>query len=197
MNKKSFAASTLVIFLAMMFSVIGICFSRFVYHDTKIEIKEIKLKTATGIDVFYDEECLKKATTLKLSEMKLGLKPATGEVNQTTQIPSTITNQGTSEGYYSTVYVKSTNDYKIVVKNVVIETKKDKIEVHEERKNIFISIMDVENSTKSIEKTETEIVLFEDVSSSQKLVFLIWLGAFADEVLVGAKISFDLEFIAV
>lgn len=197
MNKKSFAASVLVIFLAILFAVVGSCFSAFVYKDTKIEIKSIELKTVPEIEIFSDEQMSKIVSKLKLSEMKLGLKPATGEIDQETQIPSTITDKGTSEGYYSTIFVKTEVGYKIVIKDVEIKTEKNEIEVNEERKNIFVSIKDIENSTKSIEKEETEIVLFSDVSEPQKLTFLIWLGSFAGDVLEGAKISFVIDFVKV
>ena len=197
MNKKSVAASTVIIFSALVFAVIGSCFSAFVFDKTKILVQNVAVSVTTGIDVFQDKNLKTKTTSLKLSSMSLGLRPATGEIDAETMVPSTVSDENTSEGYYSTVYVSAAQNYKIVVKNVVIETEKNQIQVDEEKKNIFISIKDVKNSTKSLEKSETEIALFEDVSQIQKLTFLIWLGSFADEVLEGAKISFEICFDAV
>lgn len=197
MNKKSVAASFLVVFLAITFSVIGSCFMAFVYKDTKIEVKEVLVTFAEGIGVYQNKELTEPVSALKLSDMQVGLKPATGEIDAETMIPSTITNQGTSEGYYAKVFVKSNINYKIVMKNIVIKSKKDKHDIKEERKNLFISIKDVANSTKTLEKDETEIVSFSDVSETQELTFLIWMGGLADETLEGAKISFTLDFVAV
>ncbi len=197
MNKKSVAASFLVVFLAITFSVIGSCFMAFAYKDTKIEVKEVLVKFAEGIGVYQNKELTEPVSALKLSDMQVGLKPATGEIDAETMIPSTITNQGTSEGYYAKVFVKSNINYKIVMKNIVIKSKKDKHDIKEERKNLFISIKDVANSTKTLEKDETEIVSFSDVSETQELTFLIWMGGLADETLEGAKISFTLDFVAV
>ena len=197
MNKKSVAASILVVFLAVLFSVVGVCFSYFVFTDTKIEVKKVLISTAQGIDVFEDENLTKRTTNLKLSNMDLGIKPATGEIDSETQVPSTITDTGTSEGYYASVYVKTTLDFKVVVKNISIESKKNKLDVKEERKNIFVSIKDVKNSTKSLENDEIELVELKDVSGVQKLTFFIWMGALAGELLEGAKISFSLDFVAV
>lgn len=197
MNKKSIAASTVIIFSALVFAVIGSCFSAFVFDKTKILVQNVAVSTSTGIDVFQDKDLKSKTTSLKLSSMSLGLRPATGEIDAETMIPSTVSDKNTSEGYYSIVYVSASQNYKIIVKNVVIETEKNQIQVDEEKKNIFISIKDVKNSTKSLEKSETEIVLFEDVAQTQKLTFLIWLSSFADEVLEGAKISFEICFEAV
>lgn len=197
MEKKSVSATILVLYLALLFSVIGVCFSVFIYEKNKILVKNVKVTASSRIDVFSDKDLTKKCEELKLSNMDIGLKPATGEIDKESQVPSSITNEGTSEGYYSTVYVNTSINYKIVVSDVKIETKKDEIKVNEERKNIFISIMDVKNSTKSLENDETELVRFSDVSETQKLTFLIWLGSLADDVLIGARISFTIQFLPV
>ena len=78
MNKKSVSTSILIMFLALVFAVIGACFSSFVYVDKKIKFEDIKLVTASGINVFEDEEFTKQTSKLNLSSMELGLKPATG-----------------------------------------------------------------------------------------------------------------------
>ncbi len=197
MEKKSVSATILVLYLALLFSVIGICFSVFVYENNKIKITNVGVVSANRIDVFEDNELKTKSSKLKLSNMDIGLKPATGELDSETQIPSSITDEGTSEGYYATVYVNTSINYKIVVSDIEIKTKKDKIKANEERKNIFIAIKDVANSTKSLENDETEIVRFSDVSETQKLTFLIWLGSLADDVLIGSKISFNIQFLPV
>ena len=197
MDKKSVSASILVIYLAIFFSVIGICFSTFVYQNTKIVFKEVSVAVSEGVGVFSDKDLSKNLTKLKLSDMTLGLKPATGEVDAETQIPSTITDEGTSEGYYSTIYVKSTKSYKIILKDIKIESKKNELEVKEERKNIFVAIKDIKNTTKSLKEDEIEIVTFSNINETQKLTFYFWLGALSGEELEGAKISFVLDFVAI
>ena len=92
-----------------------------------------------NIQIYEDKELKTQANELKLSDMELGLKPATGELDSETEIPSTIDNQGTSEGYYATVHVKALSSFKIVVKNVIIETKKNQVAADTQKKNIFIS----------------------------------------------------------
>lgn len=197
MDKKSVATTMVVIFSAMVFAVIGMCFSNYVYRDSKIEIKNIALVAADSIKVYEDEKAEKEAKVLKLSSQELGLKPATGEVDEETQIPSTITDEGTSEGYYASVFVKSATNFKVVVSNLEIKTSHDKVAAEQERKNIFIAIKDVKNSAKSLEESETEIAKFEDATDTQEIVFLIWLGALSGEELVGSKISFTINFLPI
>ena len=197
MEKKSVSATILVIYLALIFSVIGACFSSFVFSYTKIEVESVALSSSDGIELFEDKNLTKKANKLKLSNMDLGLKPATGELDAESGIPSTITNEGTSEGYYAEIYLKATSNCRVVVKNINIDTERNKLEANEERKNIYVSILDVKNTTKSLEDDEVELVVFENLTEPKKLVFLIWLDSLAGDELEGAKISFDIDFQAV
>lgn len=193
MEKKSVSATILVLFLALTFSVIGICFSVFVYPKTKITIENIMI-SANAISVYKDKDLKETVSELELSKMELGLKPATGKLDSESQIPSSITDKGTSEGYYATVYIPSGKDYKISVTNVKIETEKNQTDADFERRNIFVSIKDVLNTTKSLEKDVTELVKFENNNETRKLTFLFWLGSLASDKLVGAKISFTILF---
>lgn len=197
MNKKSVSATILVLFLALFFSVIGVCFSTFVYAESRTLIEKVGVKSDEAISVFYDKEFSKHAKELKLSNMDTGLKPATGDVDSETKIPSTINDEGTSEGYYATVYVKTESDFKVIVKNIVIDSDHDELLVKEERKNIFVSIKDVKNSTKSLEKDEVELASFLNSEKPERLTFFIWLGSLASDELEGAKIVFDIEFIVI
>ncbi len=197
MNKKSVAASFLVVFMALLFSVVGICFSSFVFSKTKIVVQEVKVFASSGIEIFQDKNLSKKTDKLKLSNMQLGIKPATGELDQDTKIPSTINDQGTSEGYYSCVYVKTSADFKIVIKDIKIVSEKNELDVKDERKNIYVAIKDVENANKNLKEDETELARFSNVQENLKLVFYIWLDALSGEALEGAKISFALDFVLI
>ena len=197
MSKKSVSATILILFLALTFSVIGACFMTFVYKDTKIEFDDIKVIASNGIQVFDDEKMTNKINELKLSDMKLGLKPATGELDPETKIPSTITDEGTSEGYYETIYVKSSSAFKVVINNIEIDNDKDENKANAQREFIFVAIKGVNDSTKSLEQNEIEIASFDGSGEPQKITFLFWLDALSGEELVGSEISFDINLIAV
>ena len=193
MEKKSVSATILVLYLALTFSVIGVCFSVFVYKETRILIKEVSIVT-NGISVYGDKELKNQATTLKLSNMDLGLKPATGKIDVDSQIPSTITDDGTSEGCYACLYVPAGTNFKITIKNIKIEDTKNVNAANEDRKNIFVALKDVSNAMKSLEEDTIELAKFENINETTKITVLIWLGSLAGEELVGANISFSLQF---
>ena len=127
MNKKSVSATILILFLALFFSVVGVCFNVFVYNETKILIEKVNVQSDSLVVVAYNENFSKLASELKLSKMDVGLKPATGKVDAETQIPSTITDEGTSEGYYATVYVKCNSGFRVFIKDINIKSKKDEL----------------------------------------------------------------------
>ena len=194
MNKKSVAASFLVVFMAIFFSVIGICFSSFVFVKTKIVVQAVGVVADGGIEVYGDKDLTKKVNELKLSTLDTGLKPATGELDDEFKIPSTITDEDTTEGYYSKVFVKTSEDFKIVIKNIKIESKKDKLAVKEERENIYIALKDVKDANKNLKDDNVELASFSKNNETKELTFLIWLDALAGDDLEGAKISFDVVF---
>ena len=194
MDKKSVSASLLIVYLASLFALVGSCFYAFVFKDKQIKVESVNILTVEGVSVFNDKDKKEQSTSLNLSNMELGIRPATGEINQETQVPSTINDTNTSEGYYAKVFVDSNKNYKIIIKDIKVKTQKNEIDAKEQLKNVFISLKDIKNTTKALEEDEFELVNFQDVSETQELVFLIWLGALADDVLQGAKISFSLSF---
>ena len=196
MNKKSVSATILVLFLALFFSVVGSCFSMFVYRYSRTLVEKVGV-VAEGVEVYGDKNLGKKITKLKLSDMELGLKPVTGEIDSETQIPSTIDDAGTSEGYYSTVYVKVTGNFRLSIHNIKIDSSHNEDLINEEKKNIFVAIKDLKNSVKTLENEGVEICRYSDVSEPVKITFLIWLGSLASDELEGAKISFDIKFVAI
>ena len=193
MEKKSVSATILILFLALTFSVIGICFSVFVYKETRILIGKVQI-SAYDVSVYGDKELKNKATELKLSNIDLGLKPATGKIDNETQIPSTITDEETSEGCYACIYVPAGTNFKITIKDIVIETESNINEANEDRKNVFVALKDIKNSVKSLEEDKIELAKFENVNETTKITVLIWLGSLAKDNLVGATISFTLSF---
>lgn len=198
MNKKSVSATILILFMALFFSVVGTCFYTFVYDRTRTLVTAVGVINDENIQVFSDEKLKRKVSGLKLSNMDIGLKPATGEVDSETQIPSTIDDKGTSEGYYSTVYVVASGKFRIQLSNIQIKSDHDEELIEEEKKNIFVGIMDLKNSVKTLENDGIEICRYVDVSSEPiKITFLIWLGSLASDELEGARISFDIKFVSI
>lgn len=192
MRKKSFAATITIIFCAIFVSVIGATFSTYLFRKNIIKIEDPIIQSRNGIVVYNNEN--NEIQKLNLSDMALGLKPATGEENVDNEIPSTVTSKVGSEGYYAKFKVTSDNAYKILIANIKIKSTKRGISLEGERENIKVALEGVNNSTKNL--VGDNIVLFNSSEGTinKEFTLLVWLTAKASDQLKGATISFDVVF---
>ena len=169
----------------------------FVYQEKKITVQNPSIIASSGVLV-YDSKDEEQAPIdkLKFNDMALGLKPITGDADADTGIPSTMTDKIGTEGLYATVKVTAPAGLKIVITNIQINSEQDKEKVQEERKNIFMAIKDKQNSAQSLEEESITLVDEELEVKEKEYTIFFWLDGKAGEALTGAKISFELHFIA-
>lgn len=193
MRRRNLAASIATILSALTFIVIGSCFTAFKYKDEMIKVESPKIVLAEGISVF-NKDGDKTITELKLSELKLGLKPATGEEDPESNIPATVHDKKGSEGEYACFKIYAPKGAKVYVQNIKIDNKKNPDEANAERENIFVAIKEIDKSTKSLLE---EKVYLGDIKASderQEYTFYVWLDAKAGKKLMSSKINFEVYF---
>ncbi len=191
MRKQSFAATITIIFCAIFVSVIGSTFVAFLQKKNIVEVKSIKISKASSIFVYNEDD--NEIDEIKLSNMTLGLKPATGEEDEKTEIPSTITSNVGSEGYYAKFKVTSSGAYKIFVSDVTIQTKNGAEVPEKERKHIKVALEKVDNSTKDLSASTVVLTSVTERTDKKEYTILCWLDSKASEKLKGAKITFQIN----
>ena len=197
MQRKNIAMTMSTILCAFTFIVIGSCFSAFIYKDEVIKVTDPKIILGDNIQVFSSEGD-KVIDKLDLSQMKLGLKPATGEEDSVTNIPTTVTDKQGSEGQYAKFKLYAPSGARVYITNIKIENSKESAEdVENERENIMVAIKEIEDSAKSL--VGNKIELGQAVASDERIsyTFLIWLSGKVSDKLESSKISFDISFEAV
>ena len=196
MEKKNVATTLVLILSALVFTVIGSCFMNLVYADTKITVSNPKVNVVSGVLV-YDSKDENKTQIeyLKFSDSELGLKPVTGEQNSETKIPSTVTDKTGSEGLYSTIKVTAPAGLRITINNVKIDSKEKREDIEKERENLFVGVMDTEDGAKSLKEDETILITEPLAVEDKEYTILFWLDSKAADILKGAKISFDINFV--
>lgn len=194
MRRKNLAATVTTMLCALLFIVIGSCFASFLYQRQIIKVLDPKIVAAEGMAVF-DAKGDKAITTLKLSSMKLGLKPATGEEDVETGIPSTVAEKKGSEGQYAKFKVYAPSGATIVIKNIKIDSKEKEEDIKKERENIKVSIKEIKESTKSLSEDEVTLGSVSASDERQELTFFVWLSAKAGEVLKASTISFEIHLV--
>lgn len=192
MFRRNLATTICVILSALTFITVGSCFSAFLYKREIVKVENPQIILADGVKVYNLDD--KEVNSLELSTMKLGLKPATGEEDSVSNIPSTVTDEQGTEGVYAKFKIQSSHDVKIVIKNIKIETKEDQEKVDKERKNICVAIKELEGGAVSLEKDQAVLGNISASSEMKEYTFLVWLCGKAGDDLEGSTISFDLNF---
>jgi len=193
MSRRNTAATITTILCAILFIVIGSSFSAFVYKKELIKVENPGFILAQGITV-YTVEGDKEIQELELSKMKLGLKPATGEEDKETNIPSTVTDTKGSEGQYGKFKVYAPSGAKIFITNISIESKEDAEIIMKERENIMVSIKEIDKSTKSLQEEEVELGSTSATNEDrQTLTFMVWISGKVSNKLSASTISFDIR----
>ncbi len=193
MIRKNVAATVTTILCALVFIVIGSCFSAFIYKSKIIKVENPKFVLAEGISIFSSEGD-KSLSSLELSTMKLGLKPATGEEDVETSIPATVTDKQGSEGQYAKFKLYAPNGAQIFITNIVIESDKSQEEINSERENIMVAIKQLSQSTASLQEDRVLLGATEPTDERQEMTFFVWLSSKAGESLQASTISFEISF---
>ncbi len=193
MNKNNTAITVTTILCALFFIVVGSCFSAFLYEDEIVKVEKVNVIASEGVQVF-DKDGKKEIEKLELSTLKLGLKPATGEEDATTKIPTTVHEKQGTEGVFAKFKVNAKNGAKIFVTNIKFSGKVSEKVIEEERENVMVSISQISESTNSLKK---EKVLLGEISGSEEsvdLTLFVWLSASISDKFNSETISFDLLF---
>lgn len=189
-TKKSIAVCVTAILFIMLFAVVGSCFMAFKYKDEKVVIVDPPLILGAGVSVVnQNDEPINK---LEFSDSKLGLKPVTGELDSQTKIPVTVTDTNGSEGLYVKFKVKTDKNCNINVKNLKI-VGNEKLDIKNERQNIWFSVKEIDNSTKNFEEETLVLGSISSSSEYKEYTLLFWLSSVASEEFECCTVSFDFE----
>ena len=191
MLRKNIAPVIAVVLSGILFIIIGSCFSAFLYKSEIIKVQDPRV-FAQGNIVITDKKG-KSVNKLELSELKLGLKPATGEEDAETGIPSTISDKSGSEGLFCKFCVKNDNDCTIIIKNILVKNKTKKV-VDVDRENIVVAIKEIDKSTKTLLNDVVELGSVSKSENKKEFTFYVWLSGKASQELKATTISFDIYF---
>ena len=192
MLRKNIAPVVATILCALVFIVIGSCFSAFLYKNEIVKVENPEILLSEGI-VAYDESGESVIDKIELSEMKLGLKPATGEEDSNTNIPVTITDKQGSEGQYAKFKIYAPNGANIFVTDIIIESKENKEEIEKERENIMVAIKEISESSQNLSQNKVRLGTINASNDKQNITFYVWLSSKVSDVLESSTISFKLS----
>jgi len=187
-HKKSVATIAFWMLTVLFMSVIGSCLMSFSYKNKVIKLGEIGIQTQ-GVTVTDKQG--DALNSLKFKEPKTGLKPATGELDEITKVPYTISAEVGSEGAYAKFCVSSKKAYSIYLVNIKVD-KGDSA-----KKEIYAHLKeDKQHESIALDQEEVCLYTVDEPELNSEFILLIWLSQFANQELVGATITFDLKVVA-
>lgn len=187
MFKKTTASAFLTILILIFVVAIGATFSAFKVSKEKVSVESIKVITANGITITdKDGETINE---LKIKSSSVGVRPATGEEDSETSIPTTVNDAVGTEGAYATFKLTASSNWEIILKECSLTAgEKENLE------NVRIGVMEEKN--KPISGTDLGSVIARGVSETDKEIsVVVWLDADTTKTIKGAKINITLEII--
>lgn len=184
MEKKTIATSIFCVLILIFIVSIGATLSAFKINKDKVEVTSIIVEAEEGISILDKKGA--KLTSLDVKSGNVGIRPATGEEDGDTGIPSTINDAVGTEGAYATFYVTTDSDFEIVLHGCTLtKGSEDNLD------NVKIAIMDDSSST--VSGTEMGAVLVsKSACKNTEFSVVVWLDADTTKTVAGAKILITL-----
>ena len=185
MDKKT-VATTILCFLILIFLIeTGSVVSAFGVEPKKVEVRTVTIASKDGI-LIKDEDG-EVVTELEVKSSSVGVRPATGEEDSSTLIPTTVNDQVGTEGAYAVFKLTSDKSWKILLKSCTLSNSEN-----QNLDNIKIAIM--EDDAKAKTGADKDAVLYEGEAVNDRcLVVVVWLDRDSSKSIVGADIVIELE----
>lgn len=187
MQKKTTATTVLTILYLFFIVAIGATLSAFKISKEKVEVEKIIINAVEGITITNNKNV--KVTELEVKSSAVGVRPATGEEDSETSIPTTVNDAVGTEGSYASFKLSSSADYLIKLKNCYLSNGDV-----ENLENVRVAIMEEENDP--VNGANIGAVLAKgNAVANKEMVVVVWLDKDTTKSIKGAKISIELEVV--
>lgn len=184
MEKKTVATTIFACLIVVFIISIGSTISAFKVSREKVEVESISVVKSEGITItnLKGEE----VTCLEVKSSSVGVRPATGEEDNETSIPTTVNDAVGTEGAYASFKITSRGAYEIILKSCTLSHGQENLE------NVRLGIMEKENDP--VCGCDIGRVLAQgDKVDGEETVVVVWLDKTATKTIKGAKINLEIE----
>lgn len=184
MGKKTVAITIFACLVLIFIVSIGSTLSTFKVSKEKVEVEAIEIVATGGIQITDKDG--NNITKLDVKSAAVGVRPATGEQDPETSIPTTVNDAVGTEGAYACFKVISTTPYEIILNKCVFENG-----YKENLRNIRIGIMGKKNEPIN-GNDEGAVLVKEECADGKEVVVVVWLDSDTTKSIAGAKIKIEL-----
>ena len=187
MEKKTIATTISGILILALIISIGATLSAFKVSKEKVEVKSIVVKADTGISITDKDG--KQLESLKINSSSIGVRPATGEEDNKTQVPSTINDNIGTEGAYALFYISTDRPWCIVLNSCSLTAGED-----ENLDNVRMALLDKKSEAVKGDEIGKTLGCGEGCQDKE-ITVAVWLDADAKKSIASADIHIELGVI--
>ena len=187
MDKKTVAVTVMAFLILIFFVAIGSTLSAFKVAREKVTVEKITIGSADGITIKNNDGV--EVVELEVKSSVVGVRPATGDEDIETNIPSTVNDGVGTEGAYASFNLSANNAWEIRLVSCFLTAGMD-----ENLDNVRVAIMEEENEPISGKDVGAVLAKGERVTDKE-MVVVVWLDPETNRNIKGAKISVQLEVI--
>ena len=185
MEKKTVAITIFACLVLVFIVAIGATLSAFKVSKGKVEVESIIILASDGVKITNDKG--EDVSNLEVKSASVGVRPATGEQDPETSIPTTVNNAVGTEGAYACFKVTSNIPYEIVLKSCTFENGYE-----ENLRNVRLGIMGQKNEPIGGNDIGSVLVM-GDSANDKETVVVVWLDSDTKKSIAGSKIKLELE----
>ena len=187
MDKKTVAITILSFLVLTFFISVGSTLSAYSVSRKMVKVSSIAILANDGIRVLDEDG--NPIVNLKVKSSSVGVRPATGEEDSETSIPTTVNDAVGTEGAYAYFYLSSESDWEILLMSCNLTAG-----ANENLTNVRVGIMDETGEPHSGKDIGSVLARGESVDS-KCVVVVVWLDQDTTKTIAGAEISLQLKVV--
>ena len=187
MEKKSVAITIFSILVVIFLMAIGSTLSAFKVAKEKVEVKQIIIYASEDVKITNMEN--QETSELEVKSSEVGVRPATGEEDCETSIPTTVNDAVGTEGAYASFKLSANGNWEIRLKSCSLSAGAE-----ENLENVRVAIMEEENEP--VDGSSVGSVLARGTSVQDKeMVIVVWLQKDTTKSIKSADIAIEIEVV--
>lgn len=185
MEKKTVATTIFSCLIVAFIISIGATISAFKVSNEKVCVNSIVVEKGVGVSVSNKKGI--ELSSLDVKSSAVGVRPATGEENNDTSIPTTVNDAVGTEGAYAYFNLTTEGAYDIILKSCSLSCGKENLD------NVRVAIMEEKNDPISGSDFGAVLATSAEKAQEKEVVVVVWLDKTTTKSIAGAKIDVVIE----
>ena len=189
MDKKTVAVTVMTILIVVFLIAIGSTISAFKVSRERVVVSEIMIVYNDGVKVTNKDG--ESIGLLDVKSSAVGVRPATGDEDTETNIPTTVNDAVGTEGAYASFFLTCDTKWEIRLVSCSLTNGTE-----ENLDNVRVAIMEEQNEPVCGEDVGSVLARGEQVNNKE-YVIVVWLDQETTLSIKGSKISVVVEIVQI